>query len=133
MHLILCIDERDGLSFAGRRLSRDSRVIDHILSVTNGKPLWVHPYSAKLFPLDSVIAHEQFQQQAGTGEYCFLEISPLLNTYENLESVILYHWNRSYPATVKLDRKILSPLQLTYREDFSGNSHETITVERYTL
>ena len=133
MHLILCVDDRDGLSFCGRRLSRDSRVTEHILSTTREHNLWSHPYSANLFPEGAVIADAQFQTKAGQGDYCFLEITPLLSTYENLESVILYHWNRSYPSTVKFDRKILESLHLTHTEEFSGNSHEWITVERYTL
>lgn len=133
MHLILCIDEKDGLSFCGRRLSRDCRVIEHILSMTNGHSLWVHPYSSKLFPAHTVIVDEEFQNKAGKGDYCFSEITPVPVKNENLESVILYCWNRSYPATVKFDRTVLRPLRLTYTEEFPGNSHEIITMQRYTL
>lgn len=133
MHLILCVDDRDGLSFCGRRLSRDSRVCEHILSLAEGHNLWMHPYSANLFPSASVLTDEDFQQKAGQGDYCFLEITPLLGNYENLESVALYHWNRAYPATVKFDRKLIAPMHLIHTEEFTGNSHETITLERYTL
>lgn len=133
MHLILCIDERDGLSFCGRRLSRDSRVIDHMLSLTEGHTLWVHPYSAKLFSQGEVKADELFLSKAGQGDYCFAEITPLLHPTQDLESVTLYHWNRAYPATEKFDRKLLQSFRLTLREEFPGNSHETITMERYSL
>lgn len=133
MHLIICVDDRDGLSFCGRRLSRDSRVCEHILALAEGHKLWMHPDSAKIFPGAVVLTDEDFQNQAGQGDYCFLEVTPPLDAYENLESVTLYHWNRTYPATVKLDRKILSSLHLTHTEEFPGNSHETITVKRYTL
>lgn len=133
MHLILCVDDRDGLSFCGRRLSRDSRVSEHILTLTQGHNLWMHPYSAKLFPGASILTDEDFQHKAEQGDYCFLEITPLLEKYENLESVTLYYWNRAYPATAKFDRGILAPMRLTHTEDFHGNSHETITLERYSL
>lgn len=133
MHLILCIDDRDGLSFCGRRLSRDSRVIENILLLTKGHTLWVHPYSEKLFPSGAVLVDEQFLGKAGQEDFCFVEITPLLHPIQDLESVSLYHWNRAYPATVKFDREILTPMHLTYTEEFSGNSHETITLERYSL
>ena len=133
MHLIFCVDDRDGLSFCGRRLSRDSCVTEHILRLTQGHDLWLHPYSAQLFSNASVRVDEDFQRKAGQGAYCFVEITPLLETYEDLESVILYRWNRAYPATCKFDRKILAPMHLIHREEFPGNSHETITMERYRL
>lgn len=133
MHLIVCIDERDGMSFCGRRLSRDSRVSEHILALTAGHTLWVHPYSAKLFPADAVIADAAFAEKAGEGDFCFAELSVTPDTKKKLESVYLYHWNRAYPATVKFPRELLDGMYLDATEEFSGNSHETITLERYVL
>lgn len=133
MHLILCIDARDGLSFCGRRLSRDSRLVDHMLTLTEGHTLWVHPYSAKLFPQGTVMSDEQFQTKAGQGDYCFVETPPVEIPEGNWESVTLYCWNRTYPATVKFDRKLLQSFRLNYREEFPGNSHEILTMERYCL
>lgn len=133
MHLILCVDERDGLSFCGRRLSRDSRLIDHILAFTAGHTLWIHPGSAKLFSGKAVMADEQFQKKAGQGDYCFVETTPLELDTEKWESVTLYCWNRAYPATVKFDRNLLQSFHLTHREEFPGSSHENLTMERYSL
>lgn len=131
MHLILCIDERDGLSFCGRRLSQDKILNQHMLRITTGHKLWMSPYSGKLFPGEDIWVDEDFQQKASAGDYCFLETAPLLEEYENLESVILYHWNRSYPSTVKFPRKLLETMHLEHTEEFPGNSHEKITMERY--
>ena len=133
MHLVLCIDERDGLSFCGRRLSRDSRLIEHMLTLTEGHALWVHHYSENLFPQGTVTVDEQFQAKTCQGDYCFVETTPIEMLSENWESVTLYCWNRAYPATVKFDRKLLQAFRLTHREEFSGNSHEILTMERYTL
>ena len=133
MHLILCVDNRDGLSFCGRRLSQDRAVCAHILGLTADAVLWMSAYSQPLFPGADVRVDADFQRKAGPGEYCFLETTPLLDTYDNLESVVLYHWNRDYPATVKFPRKLLAPMHLVYTEEFPGNSHNTITMERYTL
>lgn len=133
MHLILCIDERDGLSFCGKRQSRDRIVNDHILQLASGQKVWMSPYSAPFFEGNAVCADAHFLEKAGVGEYCFLEVDPLPENNENLESVILYHWNRTYPSTVKFPRSLLSGMNLVQREEFSGSSHETITMERYTL
>lgn len=133
MQLILCVDERDGLSFCGRRLSRDSRLVEHMLSLCEGHTLWVHPNSEKLFPAGTVQADEQFLTRAGKEDFCFVEIPSVDLSTQNWESVTLYNWNRAYPATEKFDRKLLTSLCLTHQEEFPGNSHETITMERYTL
>ena len=133
MHLIFCIDDRDGLSFCGRRLSQDRELNRHMLKLTSGHKLWMSHYSAKLFPDCSVQIDEDFQHKADTDDYCFLETADPLEAYEHLESVTLYHWNRSYPSTQKFPRSLLNNMHLEYTEDFHGSSHEKITMERYAL
>ncbi len=133
MHLIVCIDNCDGMSFCGRRQSRDREVIAHILKTTGESLLWVSPYSADLFPGERIVTSPDFLEKAGEGEYCYAETAVLPNDLKQLESVTLYHWNRSYPATVKFPRQILQSMHLQTREEFPGYSHETITMERYIL
>lgn len=131
MHLILCVDDRDGVSFFGRRLSRDRELCDHILRLTDGSHLWMSSYSAKLFPDNVVCVDTDFQHKADPGEYCFWETAPFPETNEDLESVILYHWNRIYPSTVRFPRKLLDSMHLENTEEFTGSSHERITMERF--
>jgi len=133
MRLIFCVDERDGLSFCGRRLSRDREVYAHILRLCNGHPIWTAPDSASLFPEGTVCADKDFLQKAADDDYCFLETLPPIDMFRRAESVILYHWNRCYPSTEKFPRELLLGMHLCCSEDFPGNSHETITMERYTL
>jgi len=131
MHLIVCIDDKDGLSFCGRRLSRDRVLNTHILQVAEGRNLWMSPYSAQLFPNSSVLADEDYLNKACPGDFCFVEKDFPLNVWGDLESVTLYHWNRTYPATERFPRKLLESMHLEYSEEFSGYSHEKITMERY--
>ena len=133
MHLIFCIDNQDGLSFLRRRLSRDREVSAHILRISEGYPLWTSPNSAALFPKGTVIADPDFLQKASCGDYCFVEMPLTADAVHGLESVILYHWNRNYPSTEKLSRDLLAEMSLTHTEEFPGNSHDKITMERYTL
>ena len=133
MHLIFCLDESDGLSFCGRRLSQDREVYAHVLRLSEGHALWAAPSSAGLFPKGSVLVDPEFLKKASGGEYCFVETLNGADAVTGLESVILYYWNRRYPSTEKFSRKLLAGMQRSYAEDFQGNSHEKITMERYTL
>lgn len=132
MHLIVCIDQRDGMSFCGRRLSSDRTLTDYICKLTSESKLWMNAYSAKLFPETEVLVDESFLQKASKGEYCFAENTPLENLTD-VESVTLCHWNRRYPSTEIFPRMLLANMHLVHTEEFPGNSHETLTIERYTL
>ena len=71
--------------------------------------------------------------QAGPGELCFVEEPPLLPWLDRLEGLVLYRWNRRYPADAWLDVRPGPPgWTLARREEFSGHSHERITKEVYT-
>ncbi len=131
MHLIVCVDERDGMAFCGRRLSRDKEVSAHICKLTEGHGLWLHAGSAQLFPQTAVKIAPDFLEQAQAGEYCFVETIALPAALDSLESVILYHWNRAYPSNLRFPRALLSGMRLEYTEEFPGNSHDKITMERY--
>lgn len=133
MHLIVCVDDRYGMSFCGRRLSRDVVLIEHILHLTSGSKLWIHPASAGLFPEKSVVADPAFFEKSQHGDFCFAETTPIPTKIADLESVILYRWNRSYPSTMKFPQELLRGMHLLRAEDFPGNSHEKIIMEQYIL
>ena len=130
MHLIVCLGARDGMSFCGRRLSRDRAVSEHILRLTAGKTLWCAPESAMLFPEGTVSISPDFQEKAGRGEYCFLETGPWPSAAE-MESITVYNWNRTYPYSVKFPKEILRTMQPVTIEEFAGFSHEKITMTRF--
>lgn len=130
MILIVCVDERMGMAFGGRRLSRDRAVYEDIASAC-GK-IWLSPRSAALFEgVDiELVADENFLDNAPKGECCFAEfLSPA--PYEHrIEKIILYRWNRRYPSDTKLgiELEAWQPESVT---DFPGSSHEKITKEVY--
>lgn len=133
MHLIVCVDDRYGISFCGKRLSSDRQVVRSILQLTADKYLWVSPYSAALFPEGSVLIDEDFTGKARPEDYCFLETAPLPGDCSKFQSVILYRWNRHYPSTVKFPVTLLDTMTLQESVEFPGSSHEKITMERYSL
>ena len=126
MIVAVCIDERNGMAFNGRRLSRDKVQQEDLLAYCHGR-LWVEPYSAPLFEgAEGLLVDEAFLQKAGSGEVCFVERQPLAPVAERVETVIVYQWNRSYPADAYLDLD-LTAFTLTETREFLGSSHEKIT------
>ncbi|MCI8422779.1 MAG: ribonuclease Z [Lawsonibacter sp.] len=132
MVLMACVDERMGMLFNRRRQSRDQAVCRDMLEQAGDAPLWVTPYTAKLFaPEDAgqLQVCEAFGPEAGL---CFCEDPAHIPGPEQLERIVLYRWNRTYP----FDASFPFPLpgagwRLESSGEFPGSSHETITKEVY--
>lgn len=132
MIIALCIDDNLGLRFNRRRQSRDRAVAADLLQSAGGRPLRTAPGSAILFPEGTVAACEAFLERAGEGDWCFVEDRPLTPVLPKIEALVLYRWNRVYPADTYLD---VIPWEagwrLMSREEFPGHSHKLITKEVY--
>ena len=129
---IVCIDGRDGLRFHDRRQSRDRAVTADVMRMAQGQPVWMDAASAVLFPAEAVRTEARFLAQAPEGAYCFVEGAPLSPWLSRIEEVVVYGWNRIYPADMWLDLNLMEPeWRLVSREEFPGYSHARITKERY--
>ncbi len=136
MTVMVCIDDNGGTMFNHRRQSRDSVLRTEMLRCTDGKQLKLSPASAKQFTPEEqpqLDIRENFLETAEPGDFCFVEGSPLLPVEEKIQQLILFRWNRVYPADTHFD----IPLdehgwKLTATRDFAGSSHEKITQEVYT-
>lgn len=132
MRIAVCIDSRGGMLFNCRRQSQDRILRQNLLLEAAGGPLWMSPYSLEQFghPLEQIRTAEDFPCRAGPGELCFFEELDPAPWLAEAEAVILYCWNRTYPA----DRRFPLPLMgwtVERREEFAGSSHERITKEVY--
>lgn len=134
LNIIVCVDDEYGMLFNSRRQSRDFVVIEKIIEILKGKVLWMSEYSFPLFEdcgYEFINIDEHFISKAAQKEYCFVEnisIAP----YENrIDSIILFRWNRRYPADLYFDVN-LDSWHLIETTQLSGKSHETITMEVYT-
>lgn len=133
MNVIVCLDDKNGMMFNGRRQSRDRLLCQRVQRMTAGGVLRMGPYSAPLFPAEETpqaVVSADFLAQAGAGEYCFVEDVPLAPWAEKVERLIVLRWNRVYPADLRLDLPLAS-WRRTQTEDFPGSSHEKITMEVY--
>lgn len=132
MILIACMDDNRGMMFNRRRQSRDRIVCEDILAHTDGHILRMNSYSAKLFsdaPEGRILVDEEFLSLAQEGEFCFVE--SLLPPSDHIEAMILYRWNRDYPADVYFDLPLNEGWNLTETVEFAGSSHPIITKEVY--
>lgn len=131
MILIVCVDDAGGLGFNRRRQSQDRALRARMLGKWGR--LWMNAYSAGQFAKeDPVTADEGFLEMAGPGDACFAEGPAAAEALDRAEKLVLYRWNRKYPADCHF------PLDLEARgwrleetEDFAGSSHEKITEEVY--
>lgn len=136
MTLIVCLDDRNGLLFLGRRLSADRRVRENILELSRGAVLWMNVYSAEQFEdlPENVRVCETFLSQAGEEDLCFAENSDLTQVLSRVEKLIVYRWNRHYPSDRKFPWELMpATMSCTEKLDFEGFSHERITREVYAL
>ncbi|MBR4109146.1 MAG: ribonuclease Z [Oscillospiraceae bacterium] len=135
MTLILCADDRDGLLFHNRRLSRDSVLCNRILELCGNKTLWMNSYSASIFPRNTpnIRVSEKFLEEAGEGEFCFVENTEITEVLSRTKTLVIYRWNRSYPSDVKLPESLLEGKKPVSTLEFAGSSHPSITQEVYKL
>ena len=134
MIIAACVDDAMGMAFNHRRQSRDVLLIRRLLQRAAGRTVWIHPGSAVLFEAQeagSVRAAEDFLQQAGSGDICFVETAAFASWADEIEEIWLYRWNRAYPGDVFFPISLTQGWKLAEKTDFSGNSHACITEEIY--
>ena len=134
MNLIICIDDQYGMQFGGRRQSRDREVCKRVMEISLSSCLWLNRSAQTLFEglAGSVRTDDTFLQNAGVGEYCFVEDLDFLHYIDRVKQIILFRWNRVYPADTYFPEQLLqSGWKKVAVTDFSGYSHERITQEVY--
>ena len=135
MKVIVCVDDNNGMMFNNRRQSRDRNIIDDIVQNVVGGNLLMAPYSETLFKNSNIKAFflaEDILDEAAPEDYCFIDNKSLLPYSYRIDELIIYRWNRKYPADMYLD---IDPAKLSLKlvsaTEFVGSSHEKITKELY--
>lgn len=135
MHIIVCLDNKNGMLFNKRRQSKDALLRLKMLETVGKNCLLMNEYSAKQFEEDcTVTVSEKFLEAAQKGDFCFVENTDILPFKSEVENVIVYRWNRDYPSDAKFPaEQFLNTRKLVKRTDFKGSSHPQITEEIYEL
>ena len=136
MILIAALDNSDGLLFNQRRQSQDRLLRQHILALIGPEKLFLNEYSADLFATEAkpeqLHISEHFLTQAGPGQYCLIENVSVQDYKDKVEKIIIFRWNRDYPADFYFDIDLQQNWQLESSADFVGSSHDKITEETNT-
>lgn len=130
MRIIVCVDENGGMMFNKRRQSRDRLLIADVTELTAGHNLCMNAYSSQLFDRRDISVDEEFLSKAQSLDFCFVENQSVQPYLDEVGEVVLYRWNRKYPADFYFDVD-LSTWIITDKEEFPGSSHEKITREIY--
>lgn len=129
MQVIITVENRNGMLFNHRRVSRDQKISERILAYCKEKRLWMNAYSAKLFENNPQIrVSETFLEQKDA--ICFVEDQDVTPYLPEIDTILLFHWNRDYPADFFFTVD-LSEWNRIHQEEFAGKSHEKITMEVY--
>lgn len=125
MILITCIDNRNGIMFNKRRVSKDALLIERLKGITKENKIYVSEYSKPLFDgFDNLVLSIE---NLTNNDFYFLEDEDYTG---NIDKIIIYKWNRDYPADKYFDID-LSSYELISTQDFQGSSHDLITEEIY--
>ncbi len=132
MNIILCVDDKNGMIFNHRRQSHDRVLREHILQLTAPHKLWMNTYSKRQFiEVDNrIIVDNKFLLKAEKNNYCFVEDDDISHYTKSIEKIILFKWNRHYPADTYFSVD-LSKWTLESTMEFAGYSHKKITKEIY--
>ena len=132
MKVIVCVEDRGGMLFNGRRLSRDRLVTLDMLVEACRERRTIEPFSAKLFRGNMTSVHpvENLWEEEGCRGTCLVETSSLKGKEDQIDTLVIYRWNKCYPFDMAL-RIDLDRYQLEETCEFPGYSHEKITKETY--
>lgn len=125
----LCVDERGGMIFNKRRVSRDRVLISELVGSVDGK-IYIGEYSRLLFEphIDRVVICRDPIAECPEGAVCFVENTPITPYLNDISAFIVYNWNRMYPYDVRFDVDLAAEGFTKVEEsEFEGSSHEKIT------
>ena len=135
MTIITCIDMRLGLSFGGKRQSRDRALTKDAVHLACGRKILISEYSKMLFEEAEIpfaeanifVSKDPLGDASGD-DFVFLEIDVTNDQLVLCDELILYAWNRHYPSSKHLDEQFLrANFELSSEFEFEGNSHEKLT------
>ena len=136
MNIIVCLDDKNGMLFNKRRQSQDKILRLNIKQFIHNKNLFMNNYSYKLFKdidTGNIKVSEDFLNLSNDG--FFLVEDKLLKLYEDkINILIIYKWNRIYPADLHFDINVNDDSwKLIDFEEFSENSKHSHTNRNQSL
>lgn len=160
MKLILCTDIRFGYSFNYRRQTADRAMHAHLSRILAKSSLPVHmnAYTSRSLLANEALLEESFLKKividdsrkegyilsdetffdsaflleaCRNKEWAYVENVSLIGYYHLIDEILLYRWDKRYPADRLFPGSLLSAFSLAEKETFRGNSHDEIEFLHY--
>ena len=150
MKLILFTDERYGFSFNHRRQSSDLRAREHLKARLAGEWLsvFMNDYTRRSLQRDGLLEEDLsfpgqaaassvrddasfLEQAAAAGGWAYVENVSLTGYYHLIDEILLYQFDKRYPADRLFAVSLLQGFTLTEQEVVPGNSHDEIEFSHY--
>ena len=135
MNIIVCLDDKNGMMFNKRRQSQDKLLRSDIKELVKSKILYMNNYSYKLYKdIDdgNIKVYEDFLNEYNENDFCLVEDKSLYKYIDKINTIVIYNWNRIYPADLHFDIDLNNnSWELMNESEFEGSSHEKITKKIY--
>ena len=132
--VFVCLDDNNGMLFHKRRQSMDAKVREDMLrSIPPNKKLLVTAYTARQFSVETaefLDISEDLLPAEDEDIYFFNEATQLAPMQKEIHTLVIYRWNRKYPADVYFDLD-LSEWEEKENTEITGSSHERISKLTY--
>ncbi len=130
MIVMICLDDKGGMRFHDRRQSQDRILRQRMKEIVKDAKVFMNETSEKLYQeFQNRVVCEDFLEKAGENDYCLVEDQSLLPLEKEIKKIIIFWWNKIYPADMFFDLS-LDQWQLVETKEFEGSSHQ-ITEEIY--
>lgn len=126
MIILICLDDKNGMMFHNRRQSQDRGLRAHIRQLVGNSKIYMNQYTRKLYrEFSQAFVCEDFLFRAQPGDYCLVENQELCPVEDRIERIIVFRWNKVYPADQILDLS-LDAWILESTEEIDGSTHRIL-------
>ncbi len=131
MTYIVCVDDRMGMTFGGRRLSRDRVMLARMKDAVAHARLYTLPYSEPLFAEREVriTTDAAWRDEEAALFLETVDPTPYLRRGDRL---LVYHFGRHYPSDMSLGLDLRTQ-RLLSTTPFVGSSHPEMLEEVYEI
>jgi len=131
LKIIICLDEQNGYMFIHRRQSMDRLLRQRLLSLLDGKRLWMSEYTKRQFSEEGNFSvDDEYEKKAAPDDFCFIEDKGY--DISRCDEIWIFRWNRKYPYDKMFDEDLEKEgFRLDETQTFVGSSHEEIGLEIY--
>lgn len=135
MTVIICVDKNNGMSFGGKRQTKDRKLREFLLDIAEreGLQIAMTPYSYEQFKEDERDALITVKENFSFDEdYVFLEHN-IPVPWNKVDKLFLCCWNREYPTDEYFSLPIGVECEFMYSDCIIQASHEELIVETYAV